>query len=366
MHLIDNGTQVTSLPSPRTAVGTPGYSFNGDPGTGTPTVFDADMGNTLIAELANAVTGAGITLNRTNNAQLLAAISRLAGLAVTALTANTTLTADHAGLVTVSAASGNVTLTLPANNAAGGKPLPFTFIRTDTSANTVTIQRAGSDTLWPGTATAITMPPMTTLSLVGSGAGVWHQIGAAPTGTQVFTGSGTFTVPAGVTRVEVEVWGGGGGSMASSGAGVFTNGGAGGGYSRKIVGGLVPGATVAVTVGAGGTASASGVAGGNGGSSSFGAHCSASGGAGAVVTVGLGSAAGIGSGGDINLGGGLGQGAITSVTAGSGGMGAMGGPGGWGNVSVSNLGIVPGGGAGGAGDGLVGSAGAAGMVVVRW
>lgn len=77
MHLIDNGTQVGSLPAPRAAVGTPGYAFNGDPGTGVPTIFDPDMGNTLIAELAGLVTGAGLTLDRTNRAQVLAAINAL-------------------------------------------------------------------------------------------------------------------------------------------------------------------------------------------------------------------------------------------------------------------------------------------------
>ena len=41
-------------------------------------------------------------------------------------------------------------------------------------------------------------------------------ISAIPHGVQTFTSTGTFTVPAGVTAVEVEIWGGGSGSWAST------------------------------------------------------------------------------------------------------------------------------------------------------
>src|SRR3954451_17448205 len=77
MHLIDNGTQVASLPAPQAAVGTPGYAAGGTPGTFAPTVFDPDMGNTLIAELVAVVLAACLSLDRTNNAQLLAEIRNL-------------------------------------------------------------------------------------------------------------------------------------------------------------------------------------------------------------------------------------------------------------------------------------------------
>lgn len=79
MQLIANGTQgPTTVPTKQTPSGTPGYANSGTPGTYTPTVFDPDMGNTLIAEIANAVTGAGLTLSASNNAQLLAAIPIIA------------------------------------------------------------------------------------------------------------------------------------------------------------------------------------------------------------------------------------------------------------------------------------------------
>jgi hypothetical protein len=40
-------------------------------------------------------------------------------------------------------------------------------------------------------------------------------------GTQLFTSTGTFTVPPGVTRLLVELWGAGGGGGGSSAALIF-------------------------------------------------------------------------------------------------------------------------------------------------
>jgi len=82
----------------------------------------------------------------------------------------------------------------------------------------------------------------------------------APSGllksVQVFTGNGTWTKPAGIRRVIVEVVGGGGagGGAAATGAGQVSVGGGGGGGGCAIA--LVDVSSVAsgaVTVGAGGT-----------------------------------------------------------------------------------------------------------------
>ena len=149
-------------------------------------------------------------------------------------------------------------------------------------------------------------------------------------GGQVFTSSGTFTVPAGVTQVKVTVAGGGGsGGNARStstptprGTNVgsaYGGGGGGGGVTIKYVTGLTPGGTVSVTVG------------GSSGTSSFGAFCSATGGGTAAAGVGnsstAGGAGGTGSGGDINITGGVGRSAnsIVGTTTGSGGGGCTGG-----------------------------------------
>lgn len=69
----------------------------------------------------------------------------------------------------------------------------------------------------------------------------------------IFTESGTFTVPAGVTSVDVELWGGGGsGGVAVGTAGRATGGGA-GAYSKKENIAVTPLAELTVTVGTGGT-----------------------------------------------------------------------------------------------------------------
>lgn len=170
-------------------------------------------------------------------------------------------------------------------------------------------------------------------------------------GIQVFTSSGTFTVPAGITKVWVEVWGGGGGGYGDVG-----------------------------TTG--------------GGASSFGAYLNASGGAGGVViSIATG---GSGSGGHINLtgdrsltlssggcyGGSSPRGGIggynASGTIPGGGGGALSGCGGGGGYAEEFIsGLTPGAtitvtvGSGGTGgsisfDGYSGYNGAAGMVVVRY
>ena len=73
---------------------------------------------------------------------------------------------------------------------------------------------------------------------------------------QTFGASGTFTVPAGVTAVNVIVYGAGGGGRGGNGFG-----GAGGGrgaVAYAYVSGLTPGAGITVTVGSGGASGAAG------------------------------------------------------------------------------------------------------------
>ena len=88
--------------------------------------------------------------------------------------------------------------------------------------------------------------------------------------TDTFTSSGTWTAPAGVTSVDVEVWGGGGGGGGGEGDNSDGGGGGGGGaYSRTTSITVVPGTTYTVTVGAAGTAGATNGTGGAGGDSWF-------------------------------------------------------------------------------------------------
>jgi len=99
---------------------------------------------------------------------------------------------------------------------------------------------------------------------------------------QVFTTSGTFTIPAGITKIMVEVHGGGGGGGSGNDTSDVGQGGSGGGYGKGIFT-VTPAAVHTVTVGAGGTGAgtaSSCLVGGVGGTSSFGALISATGGGG--------------------------------------------------------------------------------------
>ena len=193
-------------------------------------------------------------------------------------------------------------------------------------------------------------------------------------GVQSFTSSGYFTVPVGVTQVEVEVWGGGSGSYASV-PGLSSGGGSAGGYAKKLVTGLFPGEVIPVTVGTGGAAgSTAGAAAGSGGASSFAQFVNATGGSlnylATTSSPQNGSTPpGTGVGGDVNFAGSAGQAGLLN----QGGMGGASPIGGAQNSGTTgNVGTFPGGGAAGAGTGASGNtafngaAGGGGLVVVRW
>jgi hypothetical protein len=119
---------------------------------------------------------------------------------------------------------------------------------------------------------------------------------------QLFTSSGTFTVPAGVTKLYVAVIGGGGaGGGATSGSRGGRAGGC-GGLAKGFVS-ISSGQSVVVTVGTGGVGSTG--TGTAGGASSFGAYMSATGGSGGAANVvhswSVSTTGGVGSGGEINF-----------------------------------------------------------------
>jgi hypothetical protein len=116
-------------------------------------------------------------------------------------------------------------------------------------------------------------------------------------GKQFFVTSGVFTVPEGVSTVQVTMCGGGGGSGSSGYEGGSGGGGGAAGAFKEIVTNLISGSEITVTVGAGG---AGGTAveenGHDGGASSFGSYLTRSGGKGSgygwTVYPGLGGASG--------------------------------------------------------------------------
>lgn len=203
-------------------------------------------------------------------------------------------------------------------------------------------------------------------------------------GFQAYTTAGTytFTVPAGVTKLFLDVIGAGGGGGSTDPADNRIGGcGGAGGRSRGVVT-VTPGQTITVTVGAGGDgAAAGGNDGSPGGTSSFGAYMSATGGKPGYGTktsltdgsnTSLYTVSGIGSGGAINEG--LGDGSRGWAATGGtvdiqtyGGTG--GGPGGRSGWVDAPSGRGPGGGGasvGGNNISSVGGDGADGAVIIHW
>ncbi len=211
------------------------------------------------------------------------------------------------------------------------------------------------------------------------------------------SGSGTFTVPGGVTSVIVEAWGGGGGGGAgSAGSHDGGHGGGGGAYCKKTLT-VSPGDTIAYSVGAGGTIgtmNSGTVNGGNGGNSTAtysAVTYTAGGGTGGASDTNGDPVTGFGgtaSGCDENRTGGSGA-ATTGSDGGGGGSSAASGsagatstlsitgataPSGGGNggnggsqTFVGNPGSAPGGGGGGGGKtDMDGGVGGAGRVKFSW
>jgi len=178
--------------------------------------------------------------------------------------------------------------------------------------------------------------------------------------TQVITttGTSTFSVPSGITRVRVTLCGGGGGSGESTGNG--PTGGAGG---CAIKGVEVSGtSTITVFVGSGGAGGSGGGPGpgGTGTWTTFGVngyYFHATGGSGGTGGTGAGGAGGTGVNGEINFTGGAGAGGFSAT-----GLAGTGGQQGGGNMFGD-------GSYGAGGDGILnnnGNAGNQGVIIIQW
>lgn len=470
MQRVTRPTAAAVLPAAPSPPGTPGFFTGGDPVANLPaTVPGYEWFNGVQEELIAAITHAGQVASGSDLTQLRRAISRMGGAAYRAVTANVTLTADDAGMVVVAPAAGNVVLTLPAANAAGGRSiefmiarqspaaqtcvvqaagadfiesgtsfdiatgrrlllksdgnsvwriivgaegaggatvltssatllggdaglvsvdatagnititlpaasalsaraLPLCFVRTDATANTVTIQRAGAN-LIEGQAT-IPLAVGERLELLSDGASAWRvRSRSGPIQRmQAFTANGSFTVPQGVYRIKVRLWGGGGGGGAATAAAGSGSGGGGGGFAEGVFD-VTPNQVLTATVGAAGAAGVGGN-GGAGGSTSLGSLLSATGGGGGLASAGAqptSGPGGAGTGGAYQIGGQPGQPGVQlggTPFGGAGGnpFGSTGAPA---SPGLGGGGTRAGGGSGGANNNA-GGAGGAGLIIVEW
>jgi hypothetical protein len=172
-----------------------------------------------------------------------------------------------------------------------------------TSGRPVVSGGAGAPTFRPYTLPAADGSASQVLQTNGSGALSFATVGGGFSQAQIFTGSGSFTVPAS-GKFKVTIIGGGGSGACSSSITVGPGSGAGGGTVIKWFTGATPSATATVTIGAGGAGKATAGAGNAGGNSTFVLSgfntLTASGGAGGLTAGGGSSAGGAAADGDIN------------------------------------------------------------------
>lgn len=187
------------------------------------------------------------------------------------------------------------------------------------------------------------------LKTLGAGANpVWASATGNAPSMQVFTASATstYTTPAGVTAIMVEIVGAGGGGGGAAQAAVQSagaGGGGGGSYCRKLI--VSPAATYSYVVGAGGAAGAAGNNNGTAGTATTFSTLTAPGGSGgtgaaagtAIAIVAGGTGGAVATGGDLNGGGQCGNlGFTLGAAIAFGGVGGVAG-GGWGSGSNNRL-----------------------------
>lgn len=129
----------------------------GNPGAGVlATYFSYLWANGVQQEIVNTLEAGGLVASGGDLTQMLQAIRRMAGAGTRVIgNGTTTLTPGDGGLLLINAAAGNVILNLPGASAVRG--LPLALRRTDTSANTVTVNCAGADIIDIGLTTNFTM-----------------------------------------------------------------------------------------------------------------------------------------------------------------------------------------------------------------
>ena len=279
------------------------------------------------------------------------------------------------------AANAYVVTPIPAITAyAAGQIFTFKATNANTGASTINVSGLGVKSIVKQSTVALSSNDIianqvVTICYDGTNFQLISALFQVSPTVQSFTASGTYTKPANLKYVVVEVQAaGGGGGGAASASGQSSGGGGGGGFSRKVIPASSVGATETVTIGAAGTGGIGNVNGTAGAVSSFGSHASATGGGGGINSgsTRVGGSGGIGSLGDLNISGGGGiPGIYLSADDGVGGTGGSSFFGGGGTGTFNGNGGVGGafgGGGAGAADttsvNRVGGDGGAGRVIV--
>lgn len=376
MHRIDTATKALDL----FGAGKHGYK-DGNKALGiSATDLDAAMFNAVQEEIVGVIEAAGIALVKGDYTQLTSAIRRMitgGDFKDSVRVASTANIAALTGLLTIDGvvlvAGDRVLVKDQGTGADNGIYVAAAgaWARATDADTGAELSAGATIPVEAGTANADTLWMLTNDGAVtiGATALVFVQK-TTPTGNQVFSANGTFTVPIGVKNITVRCWGGGGAGGSSGAGGNVGAGGGGGGYAEGYYP-VAPGAAYTITIGAGG-AGVAGAAGGNGTTSSCGALCSATGGSGGPwgdSGTSPGGTGGVGSGGNrISLSGGQGGGNVGLTV----GLRCMGG-GSFGTPMVAlsatgNAGMTPGGGGVGASGGVnvAGGAGGDGLVIVSW
>ena len=185
MQRVNRSTAVPTMPAPP-AGGTPGYFAGGNPGLGQPaSVPGYEWFNAVQEEIVNTILGAGIVLDGANVTQLRRAIDRLAASAQNFYVGNVTLTADQAGVVYIDATAGPRVVTLPLANALNGKSIRYLIVKTEGSANAITVQPSGADLIDIGTPNVSLSLGGENLQITSNGVSGWYtQQGLRPTTTR--------------------------------------------------------------------------------------------------------------------------------------------------------------------------------------